>query len=102
MTGISAVRSERLRPSELTRIGAHQRKAGQTLNSSVRGRDLHADYLRWCEVGKRAALSHKEFFDQFERICADELSGSIRRNGNRYVGLLLADAVTALPAQRVG
>ena len=66
------------------------------------GAVLHTDYMRWCEVCKRAALSHKEFFDEFERICAEELSGSIRRVGNHYVGLVLADAVKALPTQRVG
>jgi len=85
--GIFEYMAERVRPSP---------------SSSVRGRDLHADYAGWCEVGERATLSQKEFFDEFERICAEELSGSIRRVGNHYVGLVLADALKALPTQRVG
>jgi hypothetical protein len=85
--GIFDYMAERVRPSPM---------------SSVRGRDLHADYVRWCAVCKRAALSHKEFFDEFERICAEELGRSIRRVGNHYVGLVLADDLKALPAQRVG
>ena len=85
--GIFDYMAERVRPSP---------------SSSIRGSDLHADYVRWCEVGKSAALSDKEFFDEFERICAEELRGSIHSVGNRYVGLMLNDEMKALPAQRMG
>lgn len=84
--GIFEYMAERVRPSS---------------SSSIRGRDLHADYVRWCKAGKRAALSHNEFFDEFERICADDLHGSIRRVDKQYVGLELVNEVKALPAQRV-
>ena len=85
--GIFDYMAERVRPSP---------------SSSIRGSDLHVDYVRWCEVGTRAALSDKEFFDEFERICAEELRGSIHPVGNRYVGLMLSDEMKALPAQRMG
>ena len=85
--GIFDYMAERVRPSP---------------SSSIRRRDLHADYVRWCEVGKRVALSDKEFFDDFERICAEELRGSIHPGGNRYVGLVLTDDMKELPAKRMG
>ena len=85
--GIFDYMAERVRPSP---------------SSSIRRHELHADYVRWCEVGTRTALSDKEFFDEFESICAEELRGSIHPVGNRYVGLMLTNEMKMLPAQRMG
>lgn len=69
-------------------------------DGSVRGRDLYTDYAAWCQSGRKVPLPHKEFFEEFERICTLELNGSIHRSKTRYVGLALVDEVPSVPADR--
>lgn len=85
--GIFEYMAERIRPAD---------------GVSVRGRDLYADYEQWCGEEGRGALPHTTFFQEFERICADELGGSIRRSGARYVGLMFANGVKALEPPSAG
>lgn len=70
--------AERIRPSPRSELAC---------------RGLHADYVRWCQMSKKVALSRTEFFNEFERICKADLNNTVRRSGIQYVGIVLADSV---------
>jgi hypothetical protein len=63
--------------------------------------ELHQDYTRWCNSMKAAALELQAFGVEFDRVReVRELRGKIRKFGNRYYGIKLADKKVALLVTR--
>jgi len=53
--------------------------------------DLHADYEVWCLANGLKATPLGTFNDEFDRVReVPQLSGQIRKFGNRYYGICLA------------
>jgi|KBSSwiStaDraftv2_1062776.scaffolds.fasta_scaffold100575_5 hypothetical protein len=92
---------------ERVRIMEHGRVIDWLRERAVPGDDttatalevLHADYEAWCTEMELTTASMEAFADEFDRVREiPELAGNIRKRGNRYYGIKLAD--TTVPRLR--
>jgi hypothetical protein len=57
---------------------------------------LHADYAVWCSGRKLKAMTVEEFAEAFDRMREiPEIAGNIKRVGNQYYGIRVADTKVA-------